>query len=235
MSFSVSDLLTQLRADSISTTVLSDVDATTQIGYIKEKFDSFRPPVYYLTNGITTVANQEDYAFPSGASEILHVLWFPNMPSSSVQTLLYEMKLGITGDHGLFNYPSLTSIWNLKYAQFNKQYGGSWTTYYNSSNARVITLFPSPDENDVSIPVIYTKSHQTNLSTIPDSEKELFYEGLIARIEDRMGAKQQMSGGFSAGTYTVSGSSGVSLRNFAGKKYNEWLLRISATAAAGRS
>ena len=235
MSFTVSDLLTQLRADGITTTDISDADATTQIGYIREKFDAYRPPVYYLINGITTVDDQEDYTFPSGASEILEVLWFPNLSNASIQSLLDEMKLGITGEEGIFNYPSLTAIWNLKYAQFNKRYGGSWTTYYNSSNVRVITLHPSPDQNSISVPVIYTKNHQSSLSTIPDSEKELFYEGLIARVEDMFGRKQMKSGGFRAGTYSVSGDSGSAIRTFAGRRYNDWLLRISATAAAGRS
>lgn len=226
MSFTPNELLQMLRNDGISEADIPDTSILSLVTNVKSIFDVYKPINAFKLNGIVTVADQQSYNFPLGAQQILDVLWTPSISYIDVESLLRDITL----DQNLqtFDAPSLVKIFNSKYYQYIKSHGGDWEILRDSvSNEEKIILYPIPQKSNINVPVIFTKLHADDLSTISDSYKMIFYEGLLIKVDEYIVRKLQRLAGFRAGTYSVSSESISRRADINTSKYNSWINKLS--------
>ena len=220
-----SSLIATLRARGISSNDIDDDALMVVIGDSLHEYLFFRPKVCITAYAasITTVADQPDYAKPTGALWIKAVAWNPSLLSSDYDDVWTELMLKHVEDAD-------TGIMTFDYRQMallHRYFQGFWTI----RNDR-IWLLPTPDQV-YHVPVIYAGSRTIDeLDQIGDYRFTdlVFYKALLA-----VGTKKLTGGGWRAGQLSVSESVGRETMREATKGLAEVKLQIANAYRGSRS
>jgi hypothetical protein len=225
--YSESNLIARLRSKGIRDTDITDDDLLNVIQDALETYLFYRPKMAITTAAtcITTVADQPNYAKPTGALSIVDVCWNPDYSSDAegIGDIFEEIMLTHLDT-------SDSTILMLQYDEMSKLhriFGGSWKILNDE-----VWLVPCPSATGNKVGVVYTTSRTLDeLDMIADRRffDLVYYESLLA-----VGHKKLVGGGWRAGAYVVNEAVGRETVKHANKKLDEVKLLL-AQSYSGRT
>jgi hypothetical protein len=217
-------LIKRIRARGLSTTDVSDTTLQTLISDALDQYLFFKPKIAITTaaTAITTVADQPNYAKPTGALFIKEVAWNPDYTDDvgDVYTTIIQNELDE-------NDLTLLELDYQEMSRMRKLFGGHWEIRNDQ-----IWLEPCP--SDVyKVAVIYGASRTLDeLDRIADNRfiDLIFYKGLMA-----IGTSKLSTGGWRAGQVSVEARVGIETFNAGNKGLAQTLLQLSNSYTGSRS
>lgn len=217
------DLVTEVRANGISSTQLSDDNLNTLIGRVLRIYNRYRPR--HLHSTLTTTAQQGEYDVSAEATRVIEVFWEPSDTSDIVSRVMTELQMIETD----FYYPSLLKIYHINRAELRKSISGNWTMY-----GKQVRLLPVPTESNLTVPYVYAANWKS-LEDIPLSDEELLVEGAVAMANTSVARSRAGNSGWQAGDYRVDGGAASSEVTRSQREYDWWITKLSGGAVGGRS
>ena len=176
MSVTKSTVLARMRNSGISATAVADAAANEALEQALAEYWRHCPKVYEGT--ITTVADQQQYALPTGGIKLLACFW---SPTSTAEVFSRANVLGVfRGEEWAgaadYHWPSLADIVAAKEAEWRRHYGGYGSQPLGDGGK--VYLHPTPEEADKTVVVWYTKAPAWD--DVPATHETLLLEGGIA-------------------------------------------------------
>jgi len=218
--FTEAGLIQTLRGDGIRAVDLDDDALLVIIADSLFEYLFYRPKLAITTSStcLTTVADQPNYAKPTGALIIVDVCWNPGISADVENLFLQELD---TRDSTLLmlQYDEISKL--------HRMFGGSWKILNDE-----IWLMPTPVTADTKVAVIYTTGRSLEeLDMIADRR---FYDLCKYRSMLAVGEKKLVGGGWRAGAYNISEAVGRESVKHANKKLEETRLLL-AQSYSGRT
>lgn len=217
------ELVEELRANGISSSLVSDANAYLLAGRLLRLYSRYRPRLLHST--ITTVAYQGEYDVNPNAMKVVNVFWEPSTTSDVLSRVLTEIKAMETD----FNYPSLLKLHYVKLASLADTTSGRWAAY-----GRQVRLIPVPTSSGSAVPYLYTAGWDS-IEDIPISDEELLIEGMEILSRRSLARGNAATGGWRAGDYAVDGSATGREMDSANREYNLFLAKLAGGGVGGRS
>ena len=219
----IEDFVSEVRANGVSSTLLSDANLQYIIGRAFRIYNRYLPR--YLHSTLTTVAYQGEYAVEEDAVKVVDVFWEPTASSDITTRVLTELQM-VEMD---FNYPSLMTIFYSNRKQMRNTTSGSWAMY-----GRSVRLRPVPTITGDKIPYLYTAPWE-DVDDIPIGDEDLLIDGVMAAANMSLARGRVGTGGWRAGDYQVEGGSASDEMARSSDEYGHWLSRLAGGGVGGIS
>jgi hypothetical protein len=218
------EIIRKIRARGIRETDISNNDLQTIIGDGLEEYLFYRPKIAITTaaTAITTVANQPNYAKPTGALWIKEVCWSPDYTDEVEDVYTTIIQNGLDE-----NDLTLLELDYQEMSRMRKLFGGHWEIRNDQ-----IWLEPCP--SDVyKVAVIYGAARTLDeLDRIADNR---FMDLIAFKSMMAIGTSKLSSGGWRAGQVSVDSRVGEQTYRAGEKGLARTRLLLSNSYTGGRS
>lgn len=174
-----------IRARGISADELSTENLTLIINECLYEYSRARPLLLDIT--FETVEDQQKYTWTeigdADGITALKVLWNPSRDGDDLfehwHGWLSKIGLDWTGEY--WHLPSQEIVEQIKSAAWHANNDGSG--YQIDDAGGDVYLTPVPDEDDITVYIVYTKAHAA-VTTIPSADRDIFLDLVEARCGD---------------------------------------------------
>lgn len=211
----IEDFVSEVRANGVSSSLLSDANLQYIIGRAFRIYNRYLPRTLHST--ITTVAYQGEYAVEDDAIKVVDVLWEPTLSSDIITRVLTDLKAAEMD----FHYPSLTVIFDMQRQQMRNTTSGHWRMY-----GRSVRLIPVPETAGEVVPYIYT-APWADVDDIPIGDEDILIDGVMAMSNMALARGRVGTGGWRAGDYQVEGGSASDEMSRSSDEYSSWISRMA--------